>query len=75
VAELSLNCDDIAGSLYQVPPHGVAGVMWSMALDAGQAAYLLPHRIDHPEVETTVAVALVAGDFHFLKSAILSLAT
>ena len=29
--------------------------MGRVALDAGQAACLVPHRIDHPGVETTVA--------------------
>jgi hypothetical protein len=29
-----------------------------MALDASQAAYLVEHRIDHPEAETTVAVGV-----------------
>ena len=58
VAELSLNRRDIAGFLDEVPAHGVAGVMGRMALDAGQAACLVEHRIDHPGVETTVAVGV-----------------
>jgi hypothetical protein len=53
-----LDCGDIAGFLDEVPAHGVAGVMGSMALDASQAAYLVEHRIDHPEAETTVAVGV-----------------
>ena len=44
MAELSLNCGDIAGFLNEVPAHGVAGVMGRVALDAGQAAYLVEHR-------------------------------
>jgi hypothetical protein len=36
-----MNCRDIACFLYEVPTHGVAGVMGCMALDAGQAGYLL----------------------------------
>ena len=54
----SLNRCDIAGFLDEVPAHGVAGVMGRVTLDAGQAAYLVEHRIDHPGVETTVAVGV-----------------
>jgi len=56
--ELSLNRCDIAGFLYEVPAHGMAGVMGGVTLDAGQAAYFLEHRIDHPGLETTVAVGV-----------------
>jgi len=48
----------IADFLDEVPAHGVAGVMGSMALDACQAAYLVKHRNDHPGGETTVAVGV-----------------
>jgi len=73
VAELSLNRRDIAGFLDGVPAHGMADVMGRVTLDAGQAAYLVEHRIDHPGVETAVAVGV--GDrrkkqrrrFSFLK--------
>jgi hypothetical protein len=41
-----------------VPSHGVAGVMGRVTLDAGQAAHLVEHCIDHPGVETTVAVGV-----------------
>ena len=58
VAELPLNRGDIAGFLDEVPAHGVAGVMGRMALDTGQAADLVEHRVDHPGVETTVAVGV-----------------
>ena len=59
MAELPLNRRDIAGFLYEVPPHGVVpGVMGRVTLDAGQAAHFLEHRIDHPGVETTVAVGV-----------------
>ena len=56
MTELSLNRRDIAGFLDEVPAHGVAGVMGGATLDAGQAADRVEHRIDHPGVETTVAV-------------------
>ncbi len=58
MAELSLNRCDIAGFLDKVPAHGVAGVMGRVTFDAGQTAYLVEHRIDHPGVETTVAVGV-----------------
>ena len=32
--------------------------MGRVTLDAGQAAYLVEHRIDHPGVESTVAVGV-----------------
>jgi hypothetical protein len=54
VTELSLNRCNIAGFLNEVSAHGVAGVMRGMALDTGQVARL----IDHPCVETTVAVGV-----------------
>jgi len=55
VTELSLNRHDIAGFLDEMPA-GRRGAC--VALDAGQAAYLVEHRIDHPGVETTVAVGV-----------------
>lgn len=58
VAELSLNRCDVAGLLDEVPAHGVAGVMGRVALDAGKAAYLVEHGIDHPRVEPAVAVGV-----------------
>jgi hypothetical protein len=58
VAELSLNRCDIAGFLYEMPAHGMTGVMGRVTLDAGQVAYLVKHRIDHPGIETTVAVGV-----------------
>ncbi len=58
VAELPLNRDDIAGFLNEVPAHGMAGVMGRMAIEAGQGAQLVEYRIDHPGVETTVAVGV-----------------
>ena len=56
VAELVLYCGDIAGFLDEVPAHGVAGVMGCVALNAGQAAHFVEHRINHPRVEPPVAV-------------------
>jgi len=56
VAGLALCCGDIAGFLDEVPTHGVASVMGSMALDAGQAAYFVEHRIDHPGIKSAVGV-------------------
>jgi hypothetical protein len=44
VAELSLNCGDIAGFLTELPPHGMAGIKGNMALDAGQAESFVEHR-------------------------------
>jgi hypothetical protein len=38
--------------------HGMAGVIGRVTLDAGKAAYIVPHRIDLPGVETTVAVGV-----------------
>ena len=58
VAELPLNCCDIAGYIYKVSAQGVFSVMGRVTLDAGQAAYLVEHRIDHPGIETTVAVGV-----------------
>ncbi len=58
MAELPLNDRDIAGFLNEVPAHGMAGVMRRVILDARHAAYLVEHRIDHPGVETTVAVGV-----------------
>ena len=58
MTELSLDRCDISCFLDEVPAHGMAGVMGSMSLDAGQAAYLVEHRIDHPGIETTVAVGV-----------------
>ena len=46
VAELALYCGDIAGFLYEVPAHGVAGVMGGVALDAGQVAHFVEHRVE-----------------------------
>ena len=54
VAELPLNRGDIAGFLYEVPTHGMAGVPGRVTLHAGQAAYL----VEHPGVETTVGVGV-----------------
>jgi len=56
VAELPLNRRDIVGFLDEVPAHGVTDVTGRMTLDAGQAAHFVEHRIDHPGVETTIAV-------------------
>jgi len=53
-----MNCRDIACFLYEVPTHGVAGVMGRVAFDTGQAVDLVEHRIDHPRVEPTVAVGV-----------------
>ena len=58
LAELPLDSRDIAGFPDEVPTHGVAGVMGRVPLDAGQAAYIVEHRINHPGVETTVAVGV-----------------
>jgi len=58
VTELSLNRCDIAGFLDVVSAHGMTGVMGRVTLDAGQNADLFEHRIDHPGVETTVAVGV-----------------
>jgi len=43
-----MNCRDIACFLYEVPTHGVAGVMGRVTLDAGQAADLVEHRMEKP---------------------------
>jgi len=53
-----LNRGDISGFLNEVPTHGVAGVIRHVALNVGQAAYIVPYRIDHSGVETTVAVGV-----------------
>jgi hypothetical protein len=58
VTELSLNRCDIPGFPDEVPAHGMAGVMGRVTFDAGQAAYFVEHRVDHPGVETTVAVGV-----------------
>jgi hypothetical protein len=41
-----------------VPAHGMADVMGRVALDAGQAAYLVEHRIDHPVIKSAVTVSV-----------------
>jgi hypothetical protein len=58
VTELSLNRCDIAGFLDVVSAHGMTGVMGRVTFDAGQAAYFVEHRVDHPRVKTTVAVGV-----------------
>ncbi len=58
MTELFLSRCDIAGFLYEVPAHGVASVMGRVALDAGQAADLVEHRIDHPGIQPAVAVGV-----------------
>jgi len=58
VTELSLNRCDIAGFLDVVSAHGMTGVMGRVTFDAGQAAYFVEHRVDHPGVEMTVAVGV-----------------
>jgi hypothetical protein len=58
VTELSLNRCDIPSFPDEVPAHGMAGVMGRVTFDAGQAAYFVEHRVDHPGVETTVAVGV-----------------
>ena len=58
MAELPLNRRDIAVFLDEMPAHGVAGAMGHAALGAGQVAYRVKHRVDHPGVETTVAVGV-----------------
>jgi hypothetical protein len=58
VAELALYCSDVSGFFYEVPAHGVASVMGGVTLDAGQAAHSVEHRVDHPGVETAVAVGV-----------------
>jgi hypothetical protein len=45
-----MNRRDIAGFLDEVPYNCVAGVMGHVTLDAGQAAYFVEHRIDHPGI-------------------------
>jgi len=58
VTELSLNRCNIPSFPDEVPAHGMAGVMGRVTFDAGQAAYFVEHRVDHPGVETTVAVGV-----------------
>lgn len=58
VTELSLNCCDIAGFLYEVPAHGTAGVMRRVTFDVGQAAYLVEHRVDHSGIQPAAAVGV-----------------
>ena len=58
MTELSLNRCNIPGFSDEVPAHGMAGVMGRVTFDAGQAAYFVEHRVDHPGVETTVAVGV-----------------
>ena len=57
MTELYLNHCNITGFLNEVPAYGMAGVMGRVTFDAGQAAYFVEHRVDHPGVETTVAVS------------------
>lgn len=58
MAKLALDGSQVAGFFNQVLAHGVAGIMGRVALDASQTTYLIEHRIDHPGVETTVAVGV-----------------
>ena len=53
-----MNRCNIPGFSDEVPAHGMAGVMGRVTFDAGQAAYFVEHRVDHPGVETTVAVGV-----------------
>ena len=46
MAELPLNRCDIAGFHYEVPPHGMPGVMGRVTLDAGKAAHFVEHCIE-----------------------------
>jgi hypothetical protein len=79
VTQLPLNRRDIAGVLDEVPSHGVVGVMGSMALDAGQAVYLLLNTVlitrglRRPSPWALVAAERnSAGDCHFSKEPMLT---
>ena len=58
MAELSLNRYDIFSFLDEVSAHGMPGIMERVTLEASQVAHFTEDRIDHPEVETTVAVTV-----------------
>ena len=58
MAELSLNRCDIAGFLDEVPSHGMSCVMGRVTPYPGQFANLIPNCIDHPGVESTVAMGV-----------------
>ena len=58
MAELALDCGDVAGFFDEVPAHGVSGVVGGVAPYPGQFAYLIPNRVDHPGVEAAVAVGV-----------------
>ena len=58
MTELPLNRRNIAGFLDEVPTHAMAGVMKRVAPYPGQFANLIPNRVDHLRVETTVAVGI-----------------
>jgi len=58
VTELPSNRGDIAGLLYEVPAHAVAGVVGGVTPYLGQIAYLIPNRIDHPGIKKTVAAGV-----------------
>jgi hypothetical protein len=81
VAELPLNRRDIAGFLYEVPAHSMAGVMgvWPstpVRLQTSLNTVFITLGLRRPSPWALVAEERKsAGDFHFLKSAALSLAT
>jgi len=58
VAELSLDSGDISGFLDEVPTHGMAGVMGGVASYSGQITNFIPHRIDDPGIQPTVAMGV-----------------
>lgn len=56
MAELALNGGNVTGLIYQVPAHGVHGVMWSVVLCPGQLSNFIPNLIDYPHVQPTVSM-------------------
>ena len=58
MAELSLDCGDVAGFFDEVPAHGVAGVVGGVAPYPGQITNLIPNGVDYSGVEAAVAVGV-----------------
>ena len=58
MAELPLNRCDILGFFDQMLAHGMPGIKERVTLEASQVAHFTEDRIDHPEVETTIAVTV-----------------
>ena len=58
MAELALDCGQVAGFFDQVLAHGVAGVVRGVAFNTGEPADLVPGGVNHLWIQPTVAVRI-----------------